>query len=103
MAKDEKKQDRSHRGWTIVRETLLQQWDPIGIRDVPGGESQYDRYVSTVCEMLLDHRASEQVIREYLLTTATGYMGLLPTPDIIEGASKTAEILISLRPQLEAH
>ncbi|WP_213993554.1 hypothetical protein [Sodalis sp. dw_96] len=35
-----------------VKTILLNDWDPIGIKDLPEANDEYDDYVFTVCEMI---------------------------------------------------
>jgi hypothetical protein len=56
-----------------VREVLMQEWDPIGVRDAPHAQDEYDRYVGQVYVMLMDQRATEQAIATYLYDAATNY------------------------------
>jgi hypothetical protein len=35
-----------------VQMILLQEWDPIGVKDIPEASDEYDRYVSNLCRML---------------------------------------------------
>ncbi|VVP61250.1 hypothetical protein [Pseudomonas fluorescens] len=35
-----------------VRNILLQDWDPIGVGDIPEARDEYDLYVADICKML---------------------------------------------------
>ena len=59
-----------------VRQVLMEAWDPIGVRDVPEAQDEYDVYVAKVYVMLMDERASQQAIAAYLNYIATDHMGL---------------------------
>lgn len=58
-----------------IREALLQEWDPIGIRGVPEAQDEYDAYVPALYELLLQ-RSPAQKLFEYLWWLETEHMGL---------------------------
>lgn len=86
-----------------VRAVLIEHWDPIGVSDIPEASDEYDRYVGEVYVMLMDHRASESEIEQYLYDTATDYMGLDPHDALEKRCATTAQILVGMRPQFETH
>lgn len=86
-----------------VRQILMEHWDPIGVRNTPEASDEYDRYVGEIYVMLMDHRASEAAINDYLYATATEYMGVSPSNDLAVASAKTAAILVALRPEFELH
>lgn len=86
-----------------VRAVLMEHWDPIGVRGIPAASDEYDRYVGEVYVMLMDHRASEGEIEQYLYDTATDYMGLTPHDALETRCTTTAQILVGMRPQFETH
>ena len=54
-----------------IERILLREWDPIGVRDVPGAEDEYDGYAFRIFTMLKSH-APEADVGEN--------MGLPPRP-----------------------
>jgi hypothetical protein len=86
-----------------VREVLMEHWDPIGVKNSPGAEDEYDAYVGKIYVMLIDERATPEAITDYLYDIATNYMGLTARPEILERSAGTAKILTGLRPQFETH
>jgi hypothetical protein len=61
MADKEKSREiRSH-----IRRVLMEEWDPIGVSDIPEAADEYDGYIGGVYE-LLDDGASEQEIAAHL-------------------------------------
>jgi hypothetical protein len=48
-----------------IRQVLVNMWDPIGIKDVPEAQDEYDAYIGGVFD-LLNKRASEEDISAYL-------------------------------------
>ena len=58
-----------------IGELLLQEWDPIGMKDVPEAQDEYDFYVEGVYRVLASG-ASPQVVAEYLWSLEKEQMGL---------------------------
>ncbi|HUX45901.1 MAG TPA: hypothetical protein VMV57_14225 [Terracidiphilus sp.] len=58
-----------------IRHVLMDQWDPIGVRDFPEAADEYDRYIGDVYELLM-RRAVGRKIADYLRTIEVGRMGL---------------------------
>jgi hypothetical protein len=86
-----------------VRKILLEEWDPIGVRDVEEAQDEYDRYVGEVFVMLMDNGASEQAIAAYLYDVATNYMGLSPSSLLMARSADAAKLIAGLRPNFETH
>jgi hypothetical protein len=57
-----------------IRHVLLQVWDPIGIKDEPNAQDEYDGYIGRLYELLVS-RASESELAEYLYWVAHDRMG----------------------------
>jgi hypothetical protein len=49
-----------------IRRVFLDVWDPIGIRDEPNAQDEYDRYVGCAFELLVAG-ATDRQIEEYLI------------------------------------
>ncbi|MFO1079213.1 MAG: hypothetical protein U1E23_01115 [Reyranellaceae bacterium] len=73
-----------------VRRVLLHDWDPIGIADVPEARAEYDSYANKAYSLLMNDRATADVIAEYLYRVAAGYMGLGRKPGLLETAQRVA-------------
>jgi hypothetical protein len=58
-----------------VKRILLEEWDPIGVADVPEAQDEYDAYVPGVHRLLI-HRASARDVFDYLWQIETEHMGL---------------------------
>lgn len=86
-----------------VRRILLQDWDPIGVREDGNADDEYDRYADKAYVMLMDERATVESIASYLYGIASEYMGLGHTPQLKEDARRVAGILVALRPEFETH
>ena len=48
-----------------IRSVLLEDWDPIGIRGIPGAADEYDSYAMPIYSILRQHR-SEEALLDYL-------------------------------------
>lgn len=63
-----------------VRRLLLDEWDPIGVRDVPVAQDEYDQYLPAIL-VLLEQRASVEEIAQRLSDVVTLDMGLAELAD----------------------
>jgi hypothetical protein len=95
-----KYQSRENR--TRVREVLMREWDPVGVRDCADAQDEYDPYAGEVYVMLMDEGATAEAIAAYLHEIATGHMGL-SSLQLAERCRRTAKILVSLRPHFQIH
>ncbi len=86
-----------------IRQTLMDSWDPIGVRGIEETQDEYDRYVGVVYVMLMEQQATQQAIAAYLYDIATNYMGLTATPDLAERSDQAAELIVGLRPTFQTH
>jgi hypothetical protein len=58
-----------------IREILLREWDPIGVRDIPEAQDEYDGYVGGVYR-LLANGASVEEIAAHLASIQRDSMGI---------------------------
>ena len=58
-----------------IRRVLLDVWDPIGIKDEPNAQDEYDSYIGAVCELLTGD-SPDRKLAEYLFTVVHDHMGL---------------------------
>ena len=58
-----------------IREILMREWDPIGVKDVPQAQDEYDMYIGEIYE-LLSRRASEKELSDHLLRIEYVRMGM---------------------------
>lgn len=58
-----------------IRHVLLEVWDPIGVKDEPHAQDEYDGYIGEIYELLVS-KASDSKIAEYLLWVVNDRMGL---------------------------
>jgi hypothetical protein len=67
--------EESRRIRVQIRHVLLEVWDPIGIRDAPNAQDEYDSYIGSLYE-LLTAKAPESELIEYLYLIVHDHMGL---------------------------
>lgn len=79
--------------FSIVREILLRDWDPIIIGDNPHLVDEYDHYIPDIIE-LLDRHCSAEAIEKHLRQIEANAMGLTPP---LEQARRAARNLVSSR------
>ena|SRR5579862_1273833 len=87
----------------IIRDILMDKWDPIGVKHLTGAEDEYDAYAGAIYVKLLNERASQDILEKYLLNTATEHMGMPFTEELQLRCKSTANILIGLRSSFETH
>ena len=58
-----------------IRSLLLRDWDPIGVRDFPQAQDEYDAYVGHVHYMLRTGATDDEIVA-YLQDIETRHMGL---------------------------
>jgi hypothetical protein len=97
----EKYQSREIR--RAIRDLLMAEWDPIGVRGSPGSERVYDVFVGGVYLLLTQEVVSAELIEAHLIDAATGRLGLRRTAGIEEASARAASKLMELRPQLQLH
>lgn len=59
-----------------VKQTLWEDWDPIGVRQMGGPSDEYDSYAPTILRML-EAGATENELAAHLYLIATDQMDLL--------------------------
>jgi hypothetical protein len=58
-----------------IRQVLFREWDPIGVKDNPNLQDEYDAYIAPVYRILSSSR-SEQELVDFLFRTEGESMGL---------------------------
>lgn len=58
-----------------IRHILLEVWDPIGVKDEPHAQDEYDGYLGDIYELLVNG-ARDAKIAEYLHWVVSDRMGL---------------------------
>ena len=81
-----------------IRAVLLREWDPIGVRDVPEAQDEYDGYVGGVYR-LLANGATAPELAEHLARIERDSMGLSPQRGILDDVSSRLKLInITLEP-----
>jgi hypothetical protein len=65
----------SRRTRVAIRHVLMDVWDPIGIKEEPNAQDEYDGYLGGVYELLVSG-ASDESIEDYLWRIVTERMEL---------------------------
>jgi hypothetical protein len=63
-----------------IRHVLLDVWDPIGVKDEPNAQDEYDGYVGLIFDSLSGGATDEQ-LTDRLLYFVNDRMGLKATPE----------------------
>jgi hypothetical protein len=58
-----------------IRKVLLDEWDPIGVADVPEAQDEYDSYIHSIYALLIHHEG-ERKLFDYLWDIETKDMEL---------------------------
>jgi hypothetical protein len=80
---------------TEIRDVLLRDWDPIGVKDVPEARNEYDAYLAPLAGMLASDK-SVQDIGAYLCRIESERMGLTADPRRAETVARKLEAIRSL-------
>jgi uncharacterized protein (DUF111 family) len=88
---------RSRENRRLLRELLMKEWDPIGVRGIPAAHDEYDRYVEEIYVMLVDGDATIAEMERYLEEVELEYMGLRDVPARKERRPHIAAALLQLR------
>jgi hypothetical protein len=70
------------------------EWDPIGVRDIPGAEDEYDAYIPEIYSLLVN-QSSEKEIFAYLWQLETEHMGLTGNETATRNFAKTLLNLVN--------
>jgi hypothetical protein len=65
----------SRRIRVLIRHVLLEVWDPIGIKDEPNAQNEYDGYIGKLYDLLVTHADDSQFV-DYLHWAVHDRMGL---------------------------
>lgn len=85
----------------VVRDLLLNEWDPIGVKDCPEARDEYDTYADKAYAMLVHDNASAEQIAQYLYRIETEHMGLGNSQQALSRAQHVARLLEAMRLQLK--
>jgi hypothetical protein len=82
-----------------VRELFMREWDPIGVKDVPEAQDEYDAYVDKTYVMLMHENASAEQIADYLYGIETEYMGLGSSQGALDRSRSVAHSFVAMKTQ----
>lgn len=77
---NDQRTDRAKQIQSNIRDVLLREWDPIGVRDVPEAQDEYDSYVGGVYRLLASNASADELV-EHLDEIETAGMGLMAPGD----------------------
>src|SRR5688572_21789219 len=78
-----------------IRQVLLNEWDPIGINDVPEAQDEYDGYVGGVYRLLAAGAMEEEIV-QHLSRIEVETMGLGPVRPNSHYLRNVAQTLLQL-------
>ncbi len=90
--------DKAKHYHDAIKQILLQEWDPIGVKDIPEAQDEYDSYIGGVYSRLI-RQVSERELFDYLWEVETVTMGLPGNPSHAEAI---VEKLMALRAEFES-
>ncbi len=61
--------------WEKIRGVLMNEWDPIGVSDIPEAADEYDSYIGVVYRLIVEGSPASK-IAEYLRWVEVERMGL---------------------------
>jgi hypothetical protein len=82
--------ENSQRIIAEIRQVLVNVWDPIGIKDVPEAQGEYDAYIEGVFD-LLNKRAIEEDITAYLWKVIEERIHIHPARGATQEAAKALQ------------
>jgi hypothetical protein len=83
---------------TLIRDILIQEWDPIGIKYMKGApQDEYDAYIDEICTFLLDPGRSQEQVARYLLDIQSKRMRLHGTDAALQRCNQAAQSLMVAR------
>lgn len=68
--------DRARALHQAIHKLLIEEWDPIGVGNIPEAQDEYDSYVPAIYKMLTS-RKPEHELYEHLWWLETEHMGLI--------------------------
>ena len=94
------KSGRTHSAFAIqdsIRKVLLEDWDPIGIADVPECKDEYDSYIAPIYRILVGSRAGDDLVQA-LRKIERDEMGVGPASAevLLPVAKKLLELKVTL-------
>ena len=69
------KKEESRRIRREIGSVLLRVWDPIGVKDAPNAQDEYDGYVGPIFALLMQQKGDQEIL-DYLAWAVNDHMGL---------------------------
>ena len=76
----------------------MNDWDPIGVKDIPEASDEYDSYVGTIHSRLIHHVPRHELL-DHLWRVETEHMGLSGNRQKTESV---VDLLLKIRDEIEA-
>ena len=86
----------------VIRDILLEEWDPLGVRGTSGAERVYDAFVGSVYLLLKMPDITVDQVGAHLIDAAVERLAFERT-EIAPASARAAAKLMELRPQLQLH
>ncbi|MFD2261794.1 hypothetical protein ACFSM5_02775 [Lacibacterium aquatile] len=80
----------------LIRKILMDEWDPVGVRDNPEAQDEYDEYVSTAHRMLTKRGADAEQLFAFLQWVEADQMELPPSSEALGRRWQAVDSLIAL-------
>lgn len=77
-----------------INKVLIKYWDPIGVKDEPISETEYENYVPKILRKMLDDDPSEDDLVDYLKKIEVEEMGINRDKDRIRKAASELQNIL---------
>lgn len=74
--------------FALIRDVLIQDWDPLGLSDAPGTPDDYDAVAREIHALITDPATTEERIAAYLRWAESAQMGLQRRPGMAKAAAQ---------------
>ena len=93
------REDRAERVRAYIADILRRNWDPIGIKDEPAAQGEYEAYVGGVYRLIAAGATARQ-LAEHLVQIETDRLGFVDTDPkmLIPVAEKLLKLNLQLPP-----
>jgi hypothetical protein len=78
----------------VIRDLLMQEWDPIGIADLPEASDEYDAYIPKIISLLKSNITVEEM-QKHLFWLEESQMGLTASEERVKHVSDLLIALVS--------
>ncbi|HUS53009.1 MAG TPA: hypothetical protein VMY41_03270 [Thermohalobaculum sp.] len=74
--------------FALIRDVLIQDWDPLGLSDAPGTPDDYDAVARELHALITDPETTAERIAAYLRWVEGAQMGLQRRPGMAKAAAQ---------------